>query len=111
MAPTLRQVEEDYGSQVNFVMINGDSPEAWPLIEAFGVDAIPHMALVEADGTVDTALIGPVPKQWVEHDLQVLIQNAKIVSPEQRQSLPHQMLDVFASRPESRRIVVTPRTE
>jgi hypothetical protein len=33
------------------------------MIEAFGVDAIPHLVLVEADRTVDTSLIGPVPKQ------------------------------------------------
>jgi thioredoxin-like negative regulator of GroEL len=77
LAPTLKQIKAEYGSSVNFVMINGDKAEAWPMIEAFGVDAIPHLALVEAGGTVDTALIGPVPKQWLERDLDVLIANAK----------------------------------
>jgi thioredoxin-like negative regulator of GroEL len=78
LAPTLKQIEAEYGSSVNFVMINGgDKAEAWPMIEAFGVDAIPHLALVEADGMVNTALIGPVPKQWLERDLDVLIANAK----------------------------------
>eukprot|EP00429_Kryptoperidinium_foliaceum_P011483 CAMPEP_0176004596 /NCGR_PEP_ID=MMETSP0120_2-20121206/1774_1 /TAXON_ID=160619 /ORGANISM="Kryptoperidinium foliaceum, Strain CCMP 1326" /LENGTH=294 /DNA_ID=CAMNT_0017337281 /DNA_START=195 /DNA_END=1080 /DNA_ORIENTATION=- len=107
LAPTLLQVEEEFGKDLNFVMINGDDSKAWPLIEAFGVDAIPHLALVEADGTVDTALIGPVPKQWLVKDLQVLKENA---ANEQRQSLPYQMLDVFANRPDQRRIQVQKST-
>lgn len=69
MAPTLLQVEEEYKDKVNFVMINGDTREAWPLIEAFGVDAIPHLAMVSSDGDVETALIGPIPKQILEADL------------------------------------------
>jgi len=102
-------------------MVNADAPDAWPLIEAFGVDAIPHLALVEADGTVDTALIGLVPKQWLIEDFDVLTENAKILSstttsasssssetstPPPRRPLPFQMLDVFANRPDQRRIQV-----
>ena len=99
-------------------MINADAPDAWPLIEAFGVDAIPHLALVEADGTVDTALIGLIPKQFIVQDLDVLIQNAKRISSSSssssststasRQPLPFQMLDVFVGRPDQRRIQVVP---
>lgn len=69
MAPTMRQVTEDYKDKVNFVLVNGDKGESWPSIEAFGVDAIPHMALVSSDGEVETALIGPVPKRVLEADL------------------------------------------
>jgi thioredoxin-like negative regulator of GroEL len=109
MAPTLLQIETDYKDKVNFVMINGDKQESWPLIEAFGVDAIPHLALVEADGTVDTALIGPISKKWLASDLDVLIENAaqqqqSSSSSQQRKALPYQMLDVFANRPDQRRI-------
>lgn len=77
MAPILYQVEESYRDQVNFVMVNGDDSANWFLVEKLGVDAIPHLALIEADGTVDTALIGPVPKEWLTKDLDVLIENAK----------------------------------
>jgi len=69
MAPTMLQVEEEYKDRVNFVLVNGDRRDAWPLIEAFGVDAIPHIALVSSDGDVETALIGPVPKRVLEADL------------------------------------------
>jgi thioredoxin-like negative regulator of GroEL len=78
MAPTLYQLEEQYRDKVNFVMVNGDDPNNWGLIEKLGVDAIPHMAMIEADGTVDTALIGPVPKQWLIQDIDTLIENANI---------------------------------
>jgi len=146
MAPTMFQIEETYKDKVNFVMVNADDPNNWPLIEAIGVDAIPHMALVEADGTVDTALIGSIPKEWLSKDIDVLldnsnnkcntvnvvnnavtnnnvianananIENANKPTTEEttllcnadgnnnRQTLPYQMLDVFANRPEQRKI-------
>ena len=104
IAPTLRQVEEEYKDRVNFVMVDGDKAESWPYIEAFGVDAIPHLALVSADGDVETALIGPVPKHVLEEDLEVLLSNAKRNSQQPCQSLPYRMLDVFAGNPAGRRV-------
>jgi len=112
MAPTLYQIEESYKDQVNFVSINGDDPQAWSMIEAFGVDAIPHLALVEWDGTVDTALIGPIQKHVLSEDLETLIANSVVSSSTTptghtaiKQPLPHQMLDVFANKPPEQRIV------
>ena len=103
-APTLKTVEEAYRDKVNFIMVNGDSSKRG-LIEAFRVDAIPHLALVNADGDVETALIGPIPKSVLEADLDVLIQNA--ASPEVK-PLPFRMLDVFANQPEKRRVHFDP---
>lgn len=129
MAPTLLQVEENYKDRVNFVMVNGDDPNNWPLIEALGVDAIPHMAMIESDGTVDTALIGTVPKEWLSRDIDVLLDNAKSkpgpegcavpaenesaevllnaaeAEPCGKRALPFQMLDVFAHRQDARKLV------
>jgi len=104
MAPTLFQIEESYKDKVNFVMVNGDDPNNWPLIEALGVDAIPHLAMVEADGTVDTALIGAVPKEWVSGDIDALLENASKEEQTPMRELPYRMLDVFANRPENRKI-------
>lgn len=121
-APTLQKLEEDYKDQVNFVMINGDAPAAWPLIERFGVDAIPHMALISAEGDVETALIGPIPKRVLEADLNALLANAKIpaataaavegegataTAATQKQELPFKMLDAFANQPQLRRVQFT----
>lgn len=107
MAATLEVIEEEYDGKVNFVMVNGDNPNNWPLIEAFGVDAIPHLALVEADGTVETALIGPVPKKWIEQDLNAMIENSSKGSTQASSKLPFEMLDVFANRPDQRRIQIS----
>ena len=110
MAPTLQKIEQEYSGRVNFVMINGDRDDAWPYIEAFGVDAIPHLALVGADGTVQTALIGPIPKHVLEQDLDVLLYNMAVSTPEKQRPLPFQMLDVFANRPpEERRLHFDPK--
>ena len=89
MAATLEVIEDEYAGKVNFVMVNGDNPKNWPLIEAFGVDAIPHLALAEADGTVEMALIGPVPKRWLQEDLNTLIGNSRIDATTPRQALPY----------------------
>jgi len=105
IAPTLRQVEEEYKDRVNFVMVDGDKAESWPYIEAFGVDAIPHLALVSAEGDVETALIGPIPKHVLEADLDMLIANAKSSKQQlPQQLLPYRMLDVFARNPDQRRV-------
>lgn len=104
-APTLRQVEEQYGDAVNFIMVNGDLATSWPYIEAFGVDAIPHLALISAAGDVETALIGPIPKHVLTADLDILIQNSHISEVAAKQDLPFKMLDVFAGKPDSARRV------
>ena len=58
-------------------MVNGDLRESWPMIERFGVDAIPHLAMIGSDGYVETALIGPIPRNVLRADLDVMIENGK----------------------------------
>jgi thiol-disulfide isomerase/thioredoxin len=50
---------------------------AYTLIEALHVDAIPQVALIAADGTVETTLIGPIPQAILRADLDVLVANAE----------------------------------
>jgi thiol-disulfide isomerase/thioredoxin len=75
-APTLQAVEKEYEGKVNFVMVNADQGSAWPLVERFGVDAIPHLAMISAEGDVETALIGPIPRGVLRADLDALLDNA-----------------------------------
>lgn len=124
-APTLRSVEREYGDRVNFIMINGDDPDAWPVIERFGVDAIPHLAMVSREGDVETALIGPIPRSVLRADIDALLEREegrvqpKLVvvdgtgedgddlAPTQEEGgkpLPYVMYDAFRSRPEMRRV-------
>jgi hypothetical protein len=44
--------------------------------EALHVDAIPHVALIDADGTVEATLIGPIPQAILRANLNVLLTNA-----------------------------------
>jgi thiol-disulfide isomerase/thioredoxin len=114
MAPTLLAVEDEYHSLdpagkslVNIISINADTPEAAVFVDAFHVDAIPHLAFVEADGVVDTALIGIIPKHVIDANIQALVQNSQSTS---RQALPYTMLDVFNAPPfsEGRRVHFEP---
>lgn len=107
-APTLSAIEAEYKSQVNFILINGDLAENWELIERFGVDAIPHLALLDSDGTVETALIGPIPKSILRADLDVLLSNAKLEKTSSdvggKLTLPHMMYDAFRNKPDMKKI-------
>merc|ERR1739844_9234 len=78
-APTLYNIEEKYKGKVNFILVNGDLNENWPIIERFGVDAIPHLAMIDSDGVVETALIGPIPRSVLSADLDVMIENSSRV--------------------------------
>lgn len=109
-AATLRNLEAQYGKDVNFVLINGDLAANGEYVDALGVDAIPHMAFISYDGVVETALIGPVPSRVAVADIEALLVNQRnhaaaiSTSAESRHvELPFQMLDVFAGRPESAR--------
>lgn len=79
---------------------------------------------MNAQGDVETALIGIVPKSVVSADLDVLLRNAdctltargNVESLEsssallcsERRELPYQMLDVFQGKPEQRRVRFDP---
>ena len=81
-APTLQAIEKEYEGKVNFVMVNANEGSAWPLVERFGVDAIPHLAIISAEGDVETALIGPIPRGVLRADLDVLLDNAAATAAE-----------------------------
>ena len=112
-------------------MVNGDLGDNWGVIERFGVDAIPHLALVGSDGVVETALIGPIPRSVLRADLDVLLENSRLDQNaaaggvvdqssgsgsnsdsdseklQERQGkieLPYKMYDAFRNQPEMRRV-------
>jgi len=107
-APTLSSIESEYGSRVNFILVNGDLSENWGLIERFGVDAIPHMALVDSDGNVETALIGPMTQTVMRADLDALLLDAESKESKNgdsdRRSLPYAMYDAFQADPSLRKV-------
>jgi len=118
LAPTMAKMEAEYKDRVNFVMLNADDRDAWPVIDAFGVDAIPHVALIDAQGNVQTALIGLIPQYMIQEDLNVLLHQPKMktaqgfapaanaASPSTSNvlDLPYTMLDTFEHRPNERHV-------
>ncbi|CAM9683237.1 unnamed protein product [Pylaiella littoralis] len=73
MAPSMREIEEQFKNQINFVVVDGSSDKNYDLVDAFRVDGIPHLAMVNADGEVETAIIGTVPKDVVVDDIRALL--------------------------------------
>jgi thiol-disulfide isomerase/thioredoxin len=114
-AATLEQIHQKYAGRVNFVMVNGDdpSPKSWEAIDAFGVDVVPHMALVNSEGEVETALIGIIPQHVIEADLDMLLGDTggNEGGGVTHSPLPYTMLDTFASRPEQRKLHFDPNRE
>lgn len=74
MAPLMKRLEEEYEGRVNFVSLNADRADGLndDLVSLFRVDGIPHLALVDAQGNVQTALIGLVPDDVLRADLDAL---------------------------------------
>lgn len=105
-APTLRSVEREYGDRVNFIMLNADDGRNREYVRLFGVDAIPHLALLSGEGDVETALIGPASRGAIRADIDALLSGRGdcAAGAACHDDLPYTMFDAFGSRPEDRRI-------
>ena len=67
------------------------------------------MALLDSDGTVETALIGPIPKSILKEDLDVLLSNSQLEKKggsidEGKRTLPHVMYDAFRNKPDMKKV-------
>jgi thiol-disulfide isomerase/thioredoxin len=77
-APTLYAIEHEYQDRINFIVVNGDDAKNYPLVQLLGVDAIPHVALLDSEGDVETALIGPISRRVMRADLDALLHQRQI---------------------------------
>ena len=71
-APFMLRLEKQYAGRVNFVVVNGDDPRNEQLVRLFGVDGIPHMALISDDRQLAGTLIGAIPEKVVDASLDAL---------------------------------------
>ena len=95
MAPRLVAVALRYAERVNFVTLNGDTPDRQndSISTLFGVEGIPHFAFVSGGGDVETALVGLVPTSVFVAQLDALLAGGpKLTAP-----LPYLGFDAFAS--------------
>lgn len=73
MAPTLEAVRQEYGAEVNFVMLNIDDPQWREPVQQFHVTGVPHLVLRQGDGAIAETFVGKVPKSILTQSLQQLL--------------------------------------
>ena len=71
-APSMMRLEKQYGDRVNFVVINGDDPRNVNAVNMFGVDGIPHLALISSKRQLAGTLIGDIPERVLDESLRAL---------------------------------------
>lgn len=71
-APGMMRLQAQYRERVNFVVIDGDDPRNTDLVRLFGVDGIPHLALINGEKKLAGTLVGTIPERVVETSLEAL---------------------------------------
>ncbi len=73
MAPEMDALEEQYGEQVNFVMLNVDNTKWLPEILHYRVDGIPHFVFLDKSGEAVANTIGEQPQTIMAANLDALV--------------------------------------
>ena len=73
MAPDLSAIKQEYGDQLNFVMLNVDNTKWLPEILKYRVDGIPHFVFFNKKAEAIAQTIGEVPRNIMEANLDALI--------------------------------------
>ncbi|MGF1512860.1 MAG: thioredoxin domain-containing protein [Elainellaceae cyanobacterium] len=63
LAPTLQDIHEQAGDQINFVMLDIDDPQWRQQVNQFQVSGVPHLALLDSSHVVADSFVGRVPRQ------------------------------------------------
>ena len=71
-APNMLRFEKRYDQKVNFVVCNAEDPQYAQLVRLFGVDGIPHLALIDEQRKLRSTLVGEVPASVVESSIAAL---------------------------------------
>lgn len=75
MAGDLAEIKQEYGQEVNFVMLNVDNTKWLPEILRYRVDGIPHFVFMNQTGDAIAEAIGEQPRPILEADLEALVAN------------------------------------
>lgn len=100
-AGTMHEMKRKFGQVIEFVTLdvstwianNGDDDLDWWTRE-FRVDGIPHVAFVLPDRRVITALIGNLPAEVLQANLEAFVEVSKLET-EELPLLPYVMFDAF----------------
>lgn len=73
MATTVSGLHQQYGNQINFVMIDIDQPQWAEQIAAYGASGVPQFTLLDAQHQAVNTWVGKVPKPIFSDTLQQLL--------------------------------------
>ena len=73
LAPTMQSLHDEFGGQINFVMLNIDDPQWGQQIQQFQATGVPQLTLLQADQAIADTFVGKVPKSILIQRLQMLI--------------------------------------
>lgn len=73
MAPDLAVIKQEYGKDVDFVMLNVDNSKWLPELLRYRVDGIPHFVFLDAQGQEVAQTIGEQPRDVFTANLDALI--------------------------------------
>ena len=73
MAPDIAQLKQQYGDQVNFVMLNVDNTKWLPEVLKYRVDGIPLFVFLSKDGEAIAQSIGEQPRSVMATNLEALV--------------------------------------
>ncbi|MEO0373707.1 MAG: thioredoxin domain-containing protein [Cyanobacteria bacterium P01_A01_bin.17] len=62
MAPTMQTLEQQYGDDINFVMLNVDEAQWLPQMEQYSVTGVPQFTLLNEQQSLVKSLVGRIPQ-------------------------------------------------
>ncbi|MBN2470963.1 MAG: hypothetical protein JXN59_09575 [Anaerolineae bacterium] len=75
MRPSVRRLEEAYAGLVDFHILNVDLISTRDLALRYGVSAIPHIVLLDAEGAVVRQMVGFQSEETLFAALEALVQS------------------------------------
>ncbi len=72
MVPMMAEMKQEFGSQINFVMLNVDNTKWLPEMSQFRVSGIPHFVFLDQQGSPLQSVIGEQPESIMRHNLLAL---------------------------------------
>ncbi|WP_069790594.1 thioredoxin family protein [Cyanobacterium sp. IPPAS B-1200] len=75
MAGDMATLKQEYGNDVNFVMLNVDNTKWLPEVLNYQVDGIPHFVFLNEGGSAIASAIGEQPLSIFEQNLTALVSN------------------------------------
>lgn len=73
MAPEMKQLKQQHGDSVNFVMLNVDNTKWLPEMLRYRVDGIPHFVFLNSKAEAIAQTIGEQPRAIMASNLEALV--------------------------------------